>query len=88
MPSFETSVDWECYCTCGNGICSNVDTRNSRNRSMPQAVVDPCEKCLEKSYEAGEGAGSMSRNEEIARLEERIAELEDELTSLQKETAS
>ena len=43
----EISVEVEILCDCGNGLCGQ--TRVSKNRGMPQIVIEPCEKCLEKA---------------------------------------
>lgn len=55
----ETSV----WCgKCGAGLCSNskwdidVDTA----RPYVQVTVDPCEKCLQDSFDEGKEEGNMS----------------------------
>lgn len=62
MPTFDIAVEFEVFCSCGNHMCGETDTRNSRNRNSPQAVVNPCPRCLSAA---------------TTPLEERIAELED-----------
>lgn len=71
MPRFENieltvtaDVDFEVYCSCGAHLCNETDTRQSRYRGHPQAVVNACQTCIARACEP---------------LEERIAELEAEL---------
>ena len=45
MPVFNIDVEFEVFCKCGNGLCNVTDIRDSRRRSMPQAVVEACDKC-------------------------------------------
>lgn len=87
MPSFDSievtvtsSIDFEfeVFCGgCGAGICGNADTRESRQRRMPQVIVEPCEKCLEIARNEG-------RDEKEKEYEERISELEAELEEARK----
>jgi Zn-finger protein len=83
MPTFQTQitvdvmvdVDFEVFCSCGNGMCRETETRESRSRHYPQAVVEPCPKCLQAAKE--EGA------EEIRdQMQARIDELETELKNV------
>ena len=60
MPSIEADVtvraeiEFEVYCArCGAGLCNNVSMRESRNRGMPQIVIEPCDQCLENEFEKG-----------------------------------
>ena len=60
MPSIEAEVmvsaeiEFEVYCAkCGDGLCRNVNTRESRNRRIPQIVIEPCQTCLENEFEKG-----------------------------------
>ena len=65
MPQFEVEVkgevEFEVFCSCGNGICNNSVGRNSRTRGIPQVVVEPCELCMERakndSYDKGHSEG-------------------------------
>ena len=60
MPTF--SVDFEVYCTCGEGLCLKSTTRKSRTRGMLQVVVEPCIKCagnLQPITPADIGADSL-----------------------------
>ena len=63
MPSFkvEIDVDFEVFCECGAHMCNQTETRTSRTRSTPQAVVNACQACLQSAKEP---------------LQERIEELE------------
>ena len=49
----ETKGEFEVFCTCGNGMCSQTDIRYSWQRRFPQAVVTPCPFCLDKAHEEG-----------------------------------
>lgn len=71
MPSFSqieltatVDVEFEVFCSCGAHMCGETDTRNSRNRNHPQAVVNACQRCIDNA---------------TSPLEDRIAELEAEL---------
>jgi RNase P subunit RPR2 len=56
MPTFD--LNFEVFCgRCGAALCNNTTTRVSKARGEPQAVVEPCERCLEAEYEAGRQAG-------------------------------
>ena len=85
MPTFTTEVtatvdvDFEVFCTCGNGMCGDTDTRESRNRRYPQAVVAPCTKCLEA---ARDEAAEEMREKMQTRIDELEAELENERRQL------
>lgn len=73
MPTFDnieitTSVDFEVYCSCGEGICNNASTRSSRNRCYPQVVVEPCQKCIE--------AATSPLHDEIHELKAEIERLQ------------
>jgi len=62
MPEF--SVDFEVFCSCGAPLCNKSEGRNSRNRGLPQVVVSPCEKCLQKEYDAGYEDGHKQGHED------------------------
>jgi hypothetical protein len=54
MPTFNqiqvtatVDVDFEVFCSCGAHMCGETDTRNSRNRNAPQAVVNVCQRCVD-----------------------------------------
>jgi len=68
MPSFSQievtatiDVDFEVFCSCGAHMCGETDTRNSKNRNAPQAVVNACQHCIKAA---------------TSPLQERIDELE------------
>ena len=85
MPTFQTQitvdaeVDFEVFCSCGNGMCGATETRESRSRRYPQAVVEPCQKCLQAARE--EGAEEV-RDQMQARIDELEAEIENERRQL------
>lgn len=56
MPSFE--LEFEAYCECGEGMCSNVVVTATHKRGHPCIVITPCKKCLEVSFEEGVEEGS------------------------------
>jgi hypothetical protein len=77
MPSF--TVDFEVFCgSCGAGLCNQSDTRKSRNRGEDQLTVEPCEKCMNLSFEKG----SDSRDDEITDLFNQLKDLQAELERL------
>jgi hypothetical protein len=53
MPAFQ--LDFEVYCTCGNGLCSQ--SRVSTIRGYSQVEVTPCKICLEKAKDEGYNDG-------------------------------
>ena len=79
MPTFENvsvettiDVDFEVFCgTCGEGLCSESDTRSSRNRGYLQVTVNVCPKCMEE------------KNEEIENLKYEIEQLEKSIEDLE-----
>ena len=81
MPTFKTQitvdaeVEFEVFCACGNGMCDETDTRESRNRRYPQAVVQPCPKCLQAARDEG---ACEAREEAQKRIDELEEELENE----------
>jgi Zn-finger protein len=87
MPTFTTEVtatvdvevEFEVFCSCGNGMCGITETRESRYRKHPQAVVEPCPKCLE---EARKEAAEEVRDQMQQRIDELEAELENERRKL------
>lgn len=86
MPTFTTEVtatvdvEFEVFCSCGNGMCGATETRESRYRRQPQAVVEPCPKCLE---EARKDAAEEVRE----KMQERIDELESKLEQERRQLA-
>ena len=78
MPSFSNievtasvtvDIDFEVFCSCGAHMCGETDTRNSRNRNAPQAVVNACQKCIDAA---------------TAPLEAKIEELEAEMAEMNR----
>jgi len=54
MPSFEATIEFEVYCEdCNNGLCNQSTTTKTRNRQADCLHVEPCTKCLDKSYDKG-----------------------------------
>ena len=50
MPDIEVNI--EIFCArCGAGICNNAST--IRHRNQDAFSIEPCEKCLEESYNDG-----------------------------------
>lgn len=91
MPSFDSievtvtssiDLEFEVFCVgCGEGICGNAHTRESRRRGMPQVIIEPCERCLEMARDEG-------RYEKEKEYEERISELEAELEEARRHALS
>ena len=85
MPKFQTQitvdaeVEFEVFCSCGNGMCGATETRESRSRRYPQAVVEPCPKCLQAARDEG---AEEARDEMQKRIDELEAELENERRQL------
>lgn len=77
MPSF--NVEFEVFCgTCGDGLCSQSEGRNSRNRNAPQVEVEACKTCLERATKPLEADVSESKS--------RIEELEREVEELKQQS--
>ena len=59
MPVLE--LDFEVYCSCGEGLCNQTIEGRTRGRGMLFITVSPCEKCLalakEEGYEEGYSKG-------------------------------
>lgn len=62
MPTFE--LEFEVYCECGAGLCSQSSTRTSLTRSSPQVIVEPCSRCTEKARDDGYTQGYQDGQEE------------------------
>lgn len=52
MPSFDIEVEFEVFCSCGNGLC-NQSVAKSDSRRRLSVTVEPCEKCKRKNYDDG-----------------------------------
>ena len=53
----EISVDVEVYCSCGEGLCRQTTSGQTRGRGQPFFEVQPCENCLEKARDEGKDKG-------------------------------
>ena len=83
MPTFENveiqvlqniDIDFEVYCnTCGAGLCSESDTRKSRNRGYLQVSVNVCPTCMRE------------KEEEIKKLQSEKDDLENKVYQLERE---
>lgn len=72
----EIEFEFEIYCAyCGKGICNLGNTRESRNRHMPQVTIERCE-CAEEEIK------ELRYREQS--LVEQIEELNDELDQLKR----
>lgn len=49
MPTFE--LNFEVFCSCGEGLCNN--SQEGSNGHSQYIEIEPCQKCLAKSYEEG-----------------------------------
>lgn len=59
MPILE--VDFDVYCSCGNGLCNQTEVVLSRRKDgLPQVVIEPCERCLEKTRDDGYDEGKLA----------------------------
>lgn len=74
----DVDVDFEVFCgRCGAGLCNSTSVRRSRFRGAPQAVVEPCERCLQAERESGYVDGVDSREDEVDGLRDDVRELTD-----------
>jgi len=53
MPTL--SLEFEVYCSCGNGLCGNCT--EGRNGHSEYITVDPCDKCQDSKYDEGHNDG-------------------------------
>ena len=53
MPEFD--VEFEVYCSCGEGLCGQSTGTNSRGSLY--VTVEPCEKCVENAKDDGYNEG-------------------------------
>jgi deoxycytidylate deaminase len=58
MPEF--NVEFEVFCSCGNGLCNQSDGGNSNRRGTPYVTVEPCKKCIELAKSDGFDEGVKS----------------------------
>lgn len=71
----DAEVEFEVFCSCGNGLCGQTETRTSNRRRYPQAVVEPCPNCLQ---DARESAEEKVRDQMQMRIDDLESELENE----------
>ena len=71
----DAEVEFEVFCSCGNGLCGQTETRTSNRRGYPQAVVEPCPHCLQN---ARDEAAEEARDQMQMRIDELESELENE----------
>lgn len=75
LEKLPTSVDFEVFCArCNAGLCNQSDTRTSYRRRLPQVLVEPCEKCLERATEEAANKVHDELDAHISDLEEQLAE--------------
>ena len=72
MPEF--ALEFEVFCSCGEGLCNQSDTRTSYGRRMPQVVVQPCERCLQRARDEAWNEGYESAMQEVSDREAAEAE--------------
>ena len=73
-------IDFEVYCnTCGAGLCSESDTRKSRNRGYLQVSVNVCPDCMKEKDEEIKNLQSEKDD-----LENQVYKLEQELEKMRK----
>lgn len=51
MPQVEINI--EVYCSCGNGLCNQTESKVTRTRGEPCFIVTPCEDCMKKAEDSG-----------------------------------
>lgn len=87
MPSFEFTcdVEFEVYCSCGEGICHLSKGGNTPGRGEPFVEVEPCDTCMTKARDEANVETWDEANKKIAELENTINRLENEVTTLQQE---
>lgn len=57
MPSFD--VEFEVFCSCGEGLCNQSRGENKRgyHGHSPCVTVEPCDKCKDKAADIGYDKG-------------------------------
>lgn len=53
--TIEVSIDFEVWCSCGNGLCAQ--SQNKRGGIQ----VEPCERCLKDAWDEGYSEGQDSK---------------------------
>ena len=51
----ELRVEFEVWCSCGEGLCGQTTTK--LGRSGPEIVIEPCSKCKDLAYKTGYNKG-------------------------------
>jgi|GEM_PF-3067867 len=82
MPSFsgievtaQADIEFEVFCgTCGAGLCNVSDTRESRNRRIPQVTVEACAKCMENAKDEGRREAETEYEQQLSDLRAELAE--------------
>lgn len=72
-------VDFEVWCSCGNGLCNSSTVGYTSRRGQPYITVKPCDKCLQEAMNVKEEELSEDIDElksQIKQLEKTISELE------------
>lgn len=62
MPTITNDIDFEVFCSCGNGLCNQ--TTVEYNRGVPYITIKPCDRCLEKAVSKGYDEGRADGYEE------------------------
>jgi len=57
----EISIDIEVWCSCGEGLCGQSETKTTRWGSG--IVVSPCQKCMDAQYENGVDDGVLQEQQ-------------------------
>lgn len=47
MPTF--AVDFDVYCSCGEGLCFQSIVVDPRRVHVPCVVIEPCDACMRKA---------------------------------------
>lgn len=55
MPSFNPEIDFEVFCSCGAGLCSQSTTEE--RRGSWRVIVEPCSRCLDQAHNDGYDEG-------------------------------
>jgi NMD protein affecting ribosome stability and mRNA decay len=50
MPEITTTIDFEIFCECGEGLCKNVTVEKDPRTGNPALTVERCKKCHEEKY--------------------------------------
>jgi hypothetical protein len=53
MPEFNIDVEFEVWCSCGEGLCGQSEGNNRGRNGSPGVIVEPCQKCLDTAKNEG-----------------------------------